>query len=275
MKAPTFIGLRNLTRLIGFHVDVSMLQLIRETGKNLHFWKFIKANDPYFWLFLWNNFFFMLSIVLGMIVSLILAFAVNLELKGIVIYRTVYYLPVVTSMVAVAMVWQWLFHTNIGIVNTALSWINIKGPPWLSHTKWARWSIIFLLVWKRCGYNMLIYLAGLKGIPSTYYESAHIDGANWWQKARYITMPLLTPTHFFVLVIGFIWVFQIFDVIFIMTQGGPVFTTSTLAWYIYDEAFNNMRMGYAAAISWVVFLIIFGLTLLQWNTRKKWVFGEE
>jgi len=226
--------------------------------------------DKLFWQYFGNTLFFMLNIPIGMAVSLALALLVNQKLKGIVIFRTIYFMPVVSSMVAVALLWRWLYNPDFGLINSFLRMLGIKNPPlWLASTTWAKPAIMLMWIWRGAGYNMLLYLAALQGIPEQLYEAASIDGANGWQKFWHITLPALAPTNFFIVVMSIIGGFQAFGEIYVMTGGGPAGSTTTIVYYIYNNAFLWYKMGYAAAISWFLFVIIFTATLIQWKYGKE------
>jgi len=208
---------------------------------------------------------------LSTILSLLLAVALNMKIKGIKIYRTIYFLPVISPMVAVAIVWQWLYNSEFGLINYLLSLFGIKGPDWLTNKYLAMPAIIITSVWKNLGFNMLIFLAGLQGISDSYYEAADIEGASGWVKFTKITIPLLSSTTFFVVVMGFIGSFQVFDAVYLMTGGGPGRSTSVLVHYIYQNAFQYFKMGYACAQAYILFFVIFIITLIQFIFQRKWV----
>ncbi len=222
--------------------------------------------DKLFWKYFYNTLFFMLNIPIGMAVSLILALLMNQPLKGIVVYRTIYFMPVISSMVAVALLWRWIYNPDFGLLNSFLRMIGFKSvPQWLSSTEWAKPAIMIMWIWRGAGYNMLLYLAALQGIPEQLYEAAAIDGANAWQKFWYITFPMLAPTNFFIVTMGIISGFQAFGELYIMTSGGPAGATTTIVFYIYNKAFRFFRMGYASAIAWFLFFVMFIVTLWQWK----------
>ncbi|QTL99210.1 ABC transporter permease subunit [Iocasia frigidifontis] len=228
--------------------------------------------DSVFWKVLWNTIYFtVVTVPVGIMISLFLAIALNQKIRGLKIFRSVYFLPVISSMVAVAMVWQWIYNPQFGLLNYLLSLIGINGPSWLSSTIWAMPAVMITSIWKCLGFNMLLFLAGLQGISETYYEAAEIDGANWFSKFRNITIPLLSPTTFFVIVMSVINSFQVFDQIYIMTQGGPARSTSVLVHYLYQNAFQYYRMGYASSIAYVLFFLVFIVTLIQLKRSNKWV----
>ncbi|MGF7030742.1 multiple sugar transport system permease protein [Paenibacillus mucilaginosus] len=219
----------------------------------------------------WNTIYFAgVSVPVGIVCSLFLAVALDQGIAFKKFYRAAYFLPVVSSMVAVAVVWQFIYNPEYGLLNYALSLIGIKGPNWLTSTVWAMPAVILTSVWKNVGFNMLIFLAGLQGIADSYYEAADLDGARWHQKFWYVTVPLLSPTTFFVTVMSFIGSFQVFDTVFLMTQGGPARSTSVIVHYLYENAFKYFNMGYASAMAYVLFFMVFLITLFQLWRQKKW-----
>jgi multiple sugar transport system permease protein len=220
--------------------------------------------DELFWRALWNTTTYTVwSIPLSMAIGLGLATLLNQKLRGLGVYRTVYYVPVVTSMVAVAMIWIQLFDPLYGVISNAFEGIGIRGINWLGDPNLAMPSIIAVSVWKVIGWNMLIYLAGLQGIPDYLKEAASIDGANRWHTFWKITLPLLAPTTFFIFVTSLIGAFQVFDQVYVMTNGGPAGATTTLVHQIYNAAFKAQAMGYAAAMSFVLFGIILIVSLFS------------
>ncbi|KMM39214.1 carbohydrate ABC transporter permease [Guptibacillus hwajinpoensis] len=203
--------------------------------------------------------------------ALAIALILNKKIKGRVFFRAAYFVPVITSWVAVSLIWKWLFNPTYGLINYGLSLIGVAGPAWLQDPTWAMPAIILTSVWKDLGFVMVIYLAGLQGISPTFYEAADMDGASPTQKFRHITLPLLSSTTFFVLIISLINSFQVFDQVMIMTGGGPAGSTSVLVERIYKHAFEYYEMGYASAVSWVLFFIIFIVTVVQMKFQKRWV----
>jgi multiple sugar transport system permease protein len=203
------------------------------------------------------------------ILALGLALLLNRKLKGRVVFRAIYFVPVVTSWVAVSLVWKWLLNPQYGLINYGLALIGIKGPGWLFDPSWAMAGIVLTSVWKDIGFVTVIYLAGLQDIPENLYEAASLDGANPWQKFWTITLPMLAPTTFFVTTISLISSFQVFDQVWIMTGGGPAGATSVMVEQIYKNAFSYYKMGYASAISWVLFAIIFVVTIAQNIAQKR------
>lgn len=248
-----------------------LLQPIEFIGLNNYIQLF---NDEIFVKVLWNTIYFtVISVPLGIVVSLILAMALNQGLRGIKVYRAAYFLPVISSMVAVAIVWQWIYNPEFGIFNFLLGLIGIQGPNWLTSTTWAMPAIILVSIWKGLGFNMLIFLSGLQAIPDGYYEAAEIDGAKWFYKFWYVTVPLLSPTTFFVTVMSIINSFQVFDAVFLMTQGGPARSTSVIVHYIYENAFQFFRMGYASAMAYILFFMVASITfILFWRQKKQAVY---
>jgi len=205
--------------------------------------------------------------VLGLFFSVLL----GRKMKGVKLYRIFIFIPVITSWVAVAIVWRWLLNGQSGLVNYFLSFFGVQGPIWLQDFTWAMPAIIAVSIWKDIGYVTIILLAGLQEISDDYYEAAIIDGASGIGKFFNITLPLLTPSLFFVIVISLINGFQLFDQVMVMTRGGPAGATATLVQQIYENAFQNYKMGFASAQSWILFLIIFAVTLIQQSLQKRWV----
>lgn len=225
--------------------------------------------DRTFWKSMYNTFYFMVGIPLNMAFSLAMAILVNRKLKGITIFRTIYFLPVVSSMVAIAMIWKWIYNADFGLLNSVLSHFMANPPQWLNSTTWAKPALVVMGTWQGLGYNMLLYLAALQSIPQDLYEAASIDGANKWQQFWAVTWPMLSFVNFFIVIMGVIGTFQVFGSVFVMTGGGPADSTKTIVYYIYNNAFEWFQMGYASAIAWVLFAMMFGFTLLQWELSKR------
>ncbi len=223
-------------------------------------------HDPLFWTSLKNTAYYaVLTVPAFLIFSLLLAILVNRSLKGINIFRAIYFIPVVTSVTAISIVWKWIYNPEFGILNFLLGFIGVSPKQWLSDSKLAMPCIAIMSIWHGVGYDMMISLAGLKGIPSQLYEAAKIDGASRIQMFLWITLPLLTPTLFFLLVINLIGSFQVFGEIYVMTDGGPGNATLTYSYFLYQNAFTWFKMGYASSLGYVLFLIIFILTLIQFR----------
>ena len=243
---PTFVGLGNYAQLL---------------------------RDPYFWTYCWNTIYLMLAIPIGMAGSLILALALNQKLKGIVFFRTVYFLPTLCSGVAIFMLWRLIYNPEFGVFNTLIAnlgellGLSLHGPQWLTDENWAKPALIIMGVWQAVGgYNMVLYLAALQGVPRDLYDAAEVDGANSWQKFWAVTWPQISPTTFFIAIMSIIGGFQAgFDPAYIMTGGGPNGSTTTIIFYLYNNAFQWHHMGYAAAIAWVLFMMVFAVTLFQWK----------
>ncbi len=214
------------------------------------------------------------TVFAGLALGLIFAVLLNQDIRGKYLYRAIYFVPVVAPTVAVALLWQVLYDPNFGVFNGLLRMVGIHGPNWLGNTTWAMRSIIFEAIWAGLGFTILIFLAGLQGISQEYYEAAEIDGANAVQKFFFITMPLLSPTTFFLLVTGVIGSFQVFDIPFVMTGGGPANSTQMVVMYLYNNAFVIQKMGLAAAVAFIVFVVIIILTFLNFRISKRWVFYE-
>lgn len=219
-----------------------------------------------------NIFKFILGYIpLVLILGTFLAVLLNRKMRGIKFYRAMIFIPVITSWIAVSIVWRWFLNGQSGLVNYFLSLVGIQGPIWLQDFHWAMPAIIAVTVWKDLGFVAIILLAGLQEISDDYYEAAQIDGASAWTQFFKITLPLLTPAMFFVLTISLINSFQLFDQVMIMTGGGPAGSTSTIVEQVYKNAFMNNKMGFASAQSWVLFAIIFLVTLIQNQMQKRWV----
>ncbi len=230
--------------------------------------------DELFWKSLYNTIFMIIGIPLGMAISLGMAVLLNVKVRGIAVWRTLFYLPSIVPAVASSILWIWIFNPQSGLLNAALDLVGIHGPQWLQDEHTSKWALIIMGLWGAGG-GMIIWLAGLKGIGQSYYEAAAIDGATTWQQFRYITIPMLTPYIFFNLIMGLIGTFQIFTQAFIMTQGGPINSTLFFAYHLFNNAFRYMNMGYAAAMAWFLFLIVVALTAIQMRLSQKWVHYEE
>lgn len=242
--------------------------------------------DGIFWKSVYNTFFFAaFAIPLGLLVSLILAILLNFDLPGRGIFRTVFFLPSLVPMVCLAILWQWMLNGDVGLVNSALrpvlDGINavfgtaFTPPNWLNEAAYAKWGIIFTAVWGT-GQAVVIYLAGLQDVPRHLYESAELDGANFWQKTVHITLPMISPVIYFNVIIGLIGAFQVFAVPYVITEGGdgPERSLLFMATYLYQNAFDYWKMGYACAIGLVMFLIILGLTLLATKVSARHIHYE-
>ena len=230
-------------------------------------------NDVWFKDSFRNNFLYaFLTLPLNIVLGMLFAVLIDKHCYKKNIFRMIYFLPYISSIVAVATVWMVLFQPSFGPVNSILGSLGIENPPkWLGDTKWALPTIAMMQVWQITGYYIVVYIAGLQGIPSTLYEAADIDGAGWFQKLRGITIPMLTPTTFFLTVTGIITSFKVFDVIQVLTQGGPGRATTVLVYYLYKVSFTFYKMGYGSTVAMVLFIVIFIITYVQWKGQEKWV----
>lgn len=245
LTPPRFVGMANYLRLL---------------------------RDPSFWHALRNTLYFVAGYIpLVMAGGLALALLLNQSVKGLAFFRAAFFLPVISSWVAVALLWTWIFNPRYGLANNLLGLVGIEGPAWLYDPAWAMPAVIITTAWKDLGFAMVLFLAGLQGIPREHYEAAAVDGAGRLQTFFRVTIPLLSPTTFFVLTISLINNFQVFDQVWIMTEGGPYGSTSVLVEQIYRNAFRYGRMGYASAISWVLFAVVFATSALQLRLQRRWV----
>jgi multiple sugar transport system permease protein len=244
LTPPAFVGVRNFERL---------------------------SRDLEFWAALRHTVTFLAGYVpLVLVTGLAVAVALNGRVPARGAFRAIFFLPVVSSWVAVALVWQWLLNPHFGLVNAWLARVGVQGPAWLFDPSWAMPSVILTSVWKDTGFVMVILLAGLQAIPREYDEAASIDGATRWQLLRHVTVPLLAPAIFFALTISLINSFQVFDQVYVMTGGGPAGATTVLVERIVRHAFSFSRMGYASAMSWVLFLLIFATTFAFSRLQRRW-----
>ena len=212
------------------------------------------------------------NVVLRLILSLAIALALNSKIRFRAFYRTIFFLPVLTMPVAVGTIWKWLFDPSFGPINIALGRFGLPQPEWLNHPETALIAVVIVLLWSGVGYDMVIYLAGLQGIPREYYEAAQIDGAGGWRQFRDITLPMLTPTTFFLMVVAIVGSLQVFDLVYVMTRvGSSTNRFPTIVYYIYEEGFQKFNMGYATTVAWVLLLIILVFTLLQFRLQRRWV----
>jgi multiple sugar transport system permease protein len=229
-------------------------------------------HDEIFWTALWNTVkYALLALPLGMIMALLAALLLNSKVKGLTVYRTIIFLPSLVPAVASAMLWLWLFNSKLGLINSTLRLIGISDPPgWLSDPDWAMPALVLMSLWG-IGNTVIIYLAGLQDVPKELYEAADIDGATTLRKVWHVTLPCLSPVIFFNLIMGIIGTLQVFGAPFIMTGGGPARATYFYTMYLYDNAFVNLKMGYASAMAWVQLLIVLILTSIAAWTSKRWV----
>lgn len=262
LKGIEWAGIGNFKSLIGFSYVVSL-------GKTT-----LAPNDPLFWKYLYNTVCLMSAIPVGMAGSLLLAVLLNKQFPLRNLFRTIYFLPTMCVPVALFLLWRWIFNNQYGLLNWVLSLAGLHGPDWLGTVAWAKPSIMLAGLWMGIGGGgMMLYLAGLQGIPRELYEAADIDGAHAWQRFWHITWPLLSPTTFFIFITSVIGGFQGgFEAAYMMTGGGPAGSTTTMAYYIYQNAFTWFQMGLAATLSWILFIIVMVVTLLSWRFGGRRVF---
>ncbi|WP_456826496.1 carbohydrate ABC transporter permease [Cellulomonas sp. P5_E12] len=226
--------------------------------------------DEYFRISLYNTVFYMIGIPIGLALSLLLALALNRKIRGRTAFRTIYYVPVISSLAAIAIVWQFAYNGDFGLINQVLAWFGIDGPDWLQNTATVKPAIIIMAIWKGLGYSMLLYLAAIQGVPASLHEAAALDGANSFQRLRHITLPMVRPVTFFLVVTNIIAGSQIFTEINIMTPaGGPEFSSASIVWYIVRKAFKYQQMGYATAMSIVLGVLVFVITLIQFRLNRR------
>jgi multiple sugar transport system permease protein len=272
---PTFLGLALVITSVVGGLVISLTQwdiLTPPAWVGLGNYRTMFVDDDKFTISLANTFYYSLGVVpLGTLLSLLAAVVMNQGIKGQSFFRTLYFLPTVCSGIAIALLWAWLYNSQFGLINYLLQGIGFPRISWLGDKHYAMPAVIFMSIWRNLGYNMVLFLAGLQGIPHEYYEAARMDGASRWQNFRYITVPLLSPTTFLVLILSMIGSFQVFEATYVMTQGGPNYATYTMVLYIFYQGFQWFRMGYASALAYLLFAIILILTLIQLRYEKIWV----
>ena len=227
------------------------------------------ARDPLFWQALRNTALYSLYVPVSMALALGAALLLDQPLRGVRVLRAIVFLPTVVSYAAIAVVWQWIFNFDFGLLNYVLRSLHLTGVDWLGDPRTALVAVMIVSAWVQIGYQMVIYLAGLQGIPGHLHEAARLDGAGGWDRFRYITLPLLRPVTVYLFVTGIIWSFQVFTLVYVMTEGGPVHSTDVLVYQIYQHAWEFRRMGYASAMSWVLFAILLAFTMLQWRVVSR------
>lgn len=231
-------------------------------------------NSQEFWSVLKNTAIFTFGTVpLNMIVALLVAMALNKHIKGKKFLRTAFFAPVIISPVAAAVIWRWIYDPNYGLLNYGISFFGIDSINWLNDETAAMFALIIMGVWKTFGINMVLFSAGLQGIPETYYEAADIDGAGKWDKFWKITLPMLAPTTFFIMIMSMISSFQVFDLVYVLTSGGPLGSTKVFVFFVYEYAFKYFEMGYASAAAYILFIVLIALTMLQVRYMKNRVHG--
>lgn len=235
--------------------------------------------DDLFWTSLGRTARYALMVVpLGIVCSLLAAMLLNQGLPGTTLFRTIFFLPSITPIIASVLIWLWILQPSIGVLNYLLSLIGVPGPAWVQSTTWAMPSLVILSLWNTAGGSrMIVFLAGLQGVPQELYEASHIDGANAWQRFWNVTVPLISPTIFFNLVISVIGALSVFSVAYIGTQGGPAYATYFYVYHLYVSAFQYSLMGYASALAWIFLIIVLVLTWVQFDLQNRWVFyaGDE
>lgn len=275
---PNFIGFLMfvffpvISSLVLSFLDWNYLSEAKFVG--IENYKKLLLNDPEFWKYVGNTIYLMIAIPIQIGLSLFLAILVDKdELKGKKFFRTIFFMPTAASGIAIYILWKWILNPQYGLINTMLSWFGIQGPNWLLDSNWSKPSLIIMGIWIFMGgINFLLYLAALQNIPNQLYEAADIDGAGSWKKFLNITWPLIKPTTFFIVIMSVIAGFQGgFAQAYVMTEGGPAGSTTTIDYYIFNNAYVNFKMGYASAISWVLFFIIFIFTLLNWKYGNRQV----
>jgi multiple sugar transport system permease protein len=238
-------------------------------------YRYALGKDPLFWPTLFRTAYYsVLNVSLGLTGSFIAALLLNQGLTGTVWWRTMYYLPSLTPIVASALLWAWILNSHVGILNHLL-WetLRIRGPGWLQSTTWAVPSLIIMALWGGIGGSrMVVFLAGLQGVPDELYDASEVDGANAWHRLRHVTIPLMSPVIFFNMVLMIIGSFRVFSVSYVATQGGPAYATYFYIYHLYQNAFFYSSMGYASALAWIFFLMMVVLTIIQFRSSSRWVF---
>ena len=230
------------------------------------------TKDDLFYKSLWNTVYYtLMSVPLGLLVSFILALALNIKVRGMSAYRTIYFLPTLVPSVAMAILWLWLFNAQYGLLNSLLNLFGLPGLGWVTQPSTAMPSLVIMSLWT-VGQTVVIFLAGLQDVPAHLYEAAEIDGAGTLQKISFVTIPMLTPVILFNLLTGMIASFQTFTQAYIMTNGGPANATLFYALYLYRNGFQYVKMGYASALAWILFIIILALTAIVLRTSRGWVY---
>ena len=230
------------------------------------------ARDDLFWTSLRNTLYYtLLAVPLGLAFSLLVALALNLRVRGMALYRTIFFLPSIVPAVALSILWLWLLNPQYGLINVALRLLGLPGPGWLADPSWAKPSLVLMHLWG-VGSTIVIFLAGLQDVPQQLYEAADIDGARWWHRVRYITIPMVTPVILFNLIIGLINAFQYFTQAYVMTNGGPINATLFYALLLYRNAFQYIKMGYASAMAWILFAVVLVCTLAVLWSSRRWVY---
>jgi multiple sugar transport system permease protein len=254
--------------------EYSVLRSPRFTGLDNYMKAF--SDDPIFWKALERTSLYVVMLVpLGLAASLGCAMLLNRGLRGTNLFRTLFFLPSLTPIVAGAILWQWIFQPEVGLANYALKAVGVEGPRWLASYEWALPSLVIIGLWGSVGGSrMIIFLAGLQGVPQELYDAADIDGAGTWQKFLNVTMPMISPTMLFNLVLGIIAAFKVFAVSYVATGGGPAYSTWFFVYHIWSQAFKYSQMGYASALAWIFTIVILAFTFVQFRLSRRWVYYE-
>jgi len=246
LRIPQFIGLRNYEQLL--------------------------FSDNYFWLSIWNTLFYTaLRVPLCIAGSLLLAVLVNNAVRGVKIFRTIYFIPSIVTGVVLSALWLWILNPQYGLINSSIAYLGVQGPLWLLDPDWSKPSMVLMSLWSIGGGRMLVFLAALQGIPQHLYEVVEMDGGGWWAKFKNVTVPMISPVIFLWTILEVIFSLQVFVEAYVMTKGGPLNSTLFYNLYLYNRAFEDFDMGYASALAWLLLLITLGITALQFRLSKKWV----
>jgi multiple sugar transport system permease protein len=249
LRVPEFIGLQNFETLL--------------------------FKDPYFWNSVWNTLYYTaFRTPLSIAGSLLLALMLNQAVKGLRIYRTIYFLPSILSGVVVSVLWLWLLNPQYGLINTFLAFFGVSGPLWLQSPDWSKPSLVLMSLWSIGGGRMLVFLAALQNIPHELYEVVDLDGGGWWSKFRYVTLPMISPILFLWAVLEVVFSLQVFTEAYVMTKGGPLNSTMFYNLYLYTKAFDDFDMGYASALAWLLLVLTVVITIIQFKVSKRWVYYE-
>lgn len=247
LRIPQFIGLRNYRELL--------------------------FGDPYFYSAVWNTLFYTLVrtplVILG---SLLLAMIVSKAVRGVRIFRTIYFIPSIISGVILSVLWMWLLNPEYGLINSTLQFFGLQGPLWLIDPRWSKPAIILMSVWSLGGGRMLVFLAAIQNVPQHYYEAVEMDGGGWWARFRHVTLPFISPVLFLWFILEVIGALQVFVEAYVMTKGGPLNSTLFYNLYLYNKAFDDFDMGYASALAWLLFLLAGIITFVQFRISRKWVY---
>lgn len=276
--APPFIG---FLIFMAFPIVFAFIaSLTKWTGMNSMLDNFVGLSnyaklftDSKFWKVLGNTIIYMIGIPCGMFLGIFIALGMNRKIRGIKVLRTMYYIPVISSLVAVSILWMWVFNYDYGVLNSIIKAISGQhGPNWLGDEFWVKVAMIIFMTWKGLGTSIILYLSGLQSIPRDYYEAAKIDGASGWRLFKDITWPLVSPVTFYLLITGIIGGFQVFvEIVVMVPSGGLNYSAATVVFYLYEKAFSNNQMGYASAMAFILAIIIFIITAINFVGQDKWV----